>query len=285
MSYLKYTFVFLTIGLFAQTKFDESQLKVFEPSEISKDFNKVYTQNFFYGNFGLKQLIAAVPINNENVKTVEISAESSVVKNVPVMELHYNLSGNLIQMKIMEAFFGTAMTVDYEYKDGYLAEEKLTRSNEKIVNRFYYTDDKMIIENSRGLLDVYSMEAKLLIKNSYVGGELVLSDRLVRNCRLTNYQRKPINKICYSNLNSELPLSIEKYTNNENETGRLVLQIDEILSVNQSSDHEYDINIDGQLRYKLKLDQESRVAEFSYLGNKEDKTNPVNYKFNYIYIE
>ena len=282
---MKYIFVFLTVGLFAQSKLDESQLKVFQPTEKSKVFNKVYTQNFFFGKFGVKQLIAAVPINNDNVKTIEIVAETSSMKDEPVMELLYNSSGDLIQMKVKQAFFGKEMLVDYQYKDGYLVEEKLTQPNEVTVNRFYYTDDKMIIENSKGILDIYTLEGEILLKNSYIDGELILSDRMVRNCRLTNYQRKPINKICYNNLNLKLPLTIEKYTNNENEAGRLVLQVDEVLSIDQSSDLEYDIKVSGQSRYKLKLNQDSSLAEFAYLGNKEDKTKPVNYKFNYIYIE
>ena len=282
---MKYIFVFLTVGLFAQSKLDESQLKVFQPTEKSKVFNKVYTQNFFFGNFGVKQLIGAVPINNDNVKKIEIVAETPSVKDQPVMELLYNSSGDLIQMKVMQAFFGKEMLVDYQYKDGYLVEEKLTQSNEVTVNRFYYTDDKMIIENSKGILDVYTLEGEILLKNSYIDGEMILSDRMVRNCRLTNYQRKPINKICYNNLNLKLPLTIEKYTNNENEAGRLVLQVDEVLSIDKSSDLEYDIKISGQSRYKLKLNQDSSLAEFAYLGNKEDKTKPVKYKFNYIYKE
>lgn len=282
---MKYIFVFLTVGLFAQSKLDESQLKVFQPTEKSKVFNKVYTQNFFFGNFGVKQLIAAVPINNDNVKTIEIVAETSSMKDEPVMELLYNSSGDLIQMKVKQAFFGKEMLVDYQYKDGYLVEEKLTQPNEVTVNRFYYTDDKMVIENSKGILDIYTLEGEILLKNSYIDGELILSDRMVRNCRLTNYQRKPINKICYNNLNLKLPLTIEKYTNNENEAGRLVLQVDEVLSIDKSSDLEYDIKINGQSRYKLKLNQDSSLAEFAYLGNKEDKTKPVKYKFNYIYIE
>jgi len=271
--------------LFAQSKLDESQLKVFQPTEKSKVFNKVYTQNFFFGNFGVKQLIAAVPINNDNVKTIEIVAETSSMKDEPVMELLYNSSGDLIQMKVKQAFFGKEMLVDYQYKDGYLVEEKLTQPNEVTVNRFYYTDDKMVIENSKGILDIYTLEGEILLKNSYIDGELILSDRMVRNCRLTNYQRKPINKICYNNLNLKLPLTIEKYTNNENEAGRLVLQVDEVLSIDKSSDLEYDIKISGQSRYKLKLNQDSSLAEFAYLGNKEDKTKPVKYKFNYIYKE
>lgn len=282
---MKYIFVFLTVGLFAQSKLDESQFKVFQPTEKSKVFNKVYTQNFFFGNFGVKQLIAAVPINNDNVKTIEIVAETSSMKDEPVMELLYNSSGDLIQMKVKQAFFGKEMLVDYQYKDGYLVEEKLTQPNEVTVNRFYYTDDKMVIENSKGILDIYTLEGEILLKNSYIDGELILSDRMVRNCRLTNYQRKPINKICYNNLNLKLPLTIEKYTNNENEAGRLVLQVDEVLSIDKSSDLEYDIKISGQSRYKLKLNQDSSLAEFAYLGNKEDKTKPVKYKFNYIYIE
>lgn len=282
---MKYIFVFLTVGLFAQSKLDESQLKVFQPTEKSKVFSKVYTQNFFFGNFGVKQLIAAVPINNDNVKTIEIVAETSSMKDEPVMELLYNSSGDLIQMKVKQAFFGKEMLVDYQYKDGYLVEEKLTQPNEVTVNRFYYTDDKMVIENSKGILDIYTLEGEILLKNSYIDGELILSDRMVRNCRLTNYQRKPINKICYNNLNLKLPLTIEKYTNNENEAGRLVLQVDEVLSIDKSSDLEYDIKISGQSRYKLKLNQDSSLAEFAYLGNKEDKTKPVKYKFNYIYIE
>lgn len=229
----------------------------------------------------MKQLITAVPINNENVKTINIIAETSE-KEQPIMELNYNSAGDLTDMKIKEAFFGTAMSVQYQYENGYLFEEIVTKENDKSSNRFYYSNDKMIIENSKGLLDVYTLDGRLMVKNTYIDGELILSDRIIRNCRLTNYQRKPINKICFSDLNFKLPLIIEKYTNNENEAGRLELQIDEILSIDQTSDYEYDIKVNQELRYKLKLNQDSRLSEFSYIGNKENKTKPVNYKFNYI---
>lgn len=283
LNYFKFIFVFLSVGLIAQTKVDESQLMVFEPNEQSVQFNEIYTQNFFFGNFGVRQLISAVPINNQSVKTIEITAATSESKAKPVMEMHYNQEGQLTQMKVMKAFFGQEMNVEYQYKEGVLEQEKLIQNKEEKVNLFFYAKNQMIIKNSRGMLDVYSLNGKILTKESYMDGDLVLNDRIAGKCRLTYYQKKPINKYCFSNMNLETPLIIEEYTNNEDRAGKLILQVDQVLKITQNSEFEYSIYSNDSKRYTLKLNQDLRLTEFTFLGSKAEKTKPVNYKFNYIY--
>lgn len=285
MGYIKFLVLILSGCLIGQSRVDESKLRVFSPDENSVVFNQIYTQNFFFGNFGLKQIVSAVPFNPESVGSVKISATPSAGKTVPVMELNYDSKGNLIQMKVFESFFGEPMTVEYKYRDGLIEEETISKTEKgkevKQTNRFYYAEGKMIIHDFHDMLNVYSLNGKVLSKRSYMNGNLVLSDIFDGKCRLTAYKRKQISKTCFSNLKLELPLSIEEYTMNEDRNGKLMLMKDQTLEIKKTKESEYSILNNGKEQYLLKLDGNSRPKEFDFLGNRTEKTAPVVYKFNY----
>lgn len=285
MNAIKFLLIFLTTGLLGQSTVDESSLKVFSPDDNSIHYNQVYTDNFFFGNFGLKQLISAVPVENKNIKSVKITALPSSGKTVPVMEIYYDKEGHLTQMKVLESFFGKAMTVDYKYNEGLIEEETIVKKEGKKevknINQFYYKDGKMIVKNFRDVLDVYTLNGKVLSKRSYLDGNLVFNDRMDGKCRLTYYKKDAINKVCFSNLNLELPLTIDEYTNNEDKNGNIKLLKDAQLEIKKTKDGEYTVLNNGKEQYNLKLDKDKRIKEFNFLGNKSEKVAPVGFKFNY----
>ncbi|MDD3458864.1 MAG: hypothetical protein PHO74_05260 [Weeksellaceae bacterium] len=286
MNYIKFLALFHTVGIFAQSTIDEAQLKVFLPDENSQTYNWIYTQNFFFGNFGLKQLMSAVPVNPQPARSITISATPSSGKTVPVMELHYDKAGNLKRMNVLESFFGTPMTVEYKYRDGLIEQETIyqKKAGETVekINLFYYAEGKMIVQNHRGMLDVYNLNGKVLSKRSYIAGKLVLNDKIEDNCRLTNYRGKPISKICFSSFNLDLPLSIEEFSMNEDKNGKVELMKDQTLEIKQKSEVEYSVLNNGKEQYILKLDENKRVKSFHFLGIKSEKVAPVNFNFNYM---
>lgn len=285
MNCIKFFVLILSGCLLGQSKVDEAKLKVFSPDENSAVYNQIYTRNFFFGNFGLKQLINAVPVNRQSVKSIKISATPSDGKTVPVMELYYDRDGKLIQMKVLESFFGKPMTVDYKYRDGLLEVETISKTEKgkavKEVNQFYYAEGKMIVHDFRDMLDVYSLNGKVLSKRSYMNGGLVLNDSFDGKCRLTTYKGRQINKICFSNLNLDFPLSIDEYTMNEDKNGKLILMKDQTLEIKKNKEQEYSILNNGKEQYILKLNKDMRIQEFNFLGIRAEKVGPVDFKFNY----
>lgn len=282
LKYISIILLFISSALWSQSKIDESKIKVFSPDEKSQKYNEVYTQNFFFGNLGLRQLVAAVPIDNKSVKTIKIAATNSAKKNQPIMELHYDRAGKIIQMKIFEAFFGESMTIDYKYKENLLEEEIISHSKEIRKNTFYYSDGKMIVENTKGILDVYSLHGNVLSKTNYLDGNLVMMDKMEGKCRMTLYKKQAVGKVCFSNLNLEYPLSIEEYTANEDKNGKLALVKSETLDIKMESEFNYSISNNGKELYKLILIPNSRVKELKFLGIKSEHVEPVTYTFNYI---
>ena len=226
--------------------------------------------------------MSAIPINNQSVKTVKIAATHSLKKNQPIMELHYDKEGKISQMKVFEAFFGDAMTIDYKYKEGLLDEEIITQNNQTKKNKFFYADGKMIVENTKGILDVYSLNEKVLSKSNYMDGNLLMMDRMEGKCRITLYRKQPINKVCFSNLKLDYPLTIDEYTNNEDKNGKLNLEKSMSLSLKKDNEFQYSILSNNKELYTLKLTQDLRVKELNFLGIKSEHVNPVDYTFNYI---
>lgn len=281
MKVLKYLLVFCSVWVWGQSQIVASETMVFEPNEQSIALNQLYTQHFFFGNFGLKQLIHAVPINNQSVKTIEISAKG-VDSSQPVMQLSYDDHGLLEEMKVFAAFFGESMTVKYVYKEGVLSEEQIQQHGETKTNRFYYKDDQMIVLTYKGILDLYKANGKVLLRNSYLDGQLLLNDRLKDGCRTTIYQKSPIHKVCFSNMNLKMPLSIEEFTQSQNKQGEMELLKDQTLRIEAINAQDYRIFNDEKEEYQLTLKTDGRVAEFSYNGNKSTKTPSINFIFNYI---
>lgn len=283
MSVIRFLWLFIPVFISAQSKIDESKLKIFSPNEKSLDYNLAYTQNFFFGNFGLKQLMQAVNVNNQSVKTIKITAVRDSEKPLSIMELSYDKEGKLVQMKVMESFFGEDMTIDYKYRDGLIEQEIIRRKDGNRINQFYYSEGKMLIENYHQLLDVYSLNGKVLSKRTYQDGNLVFNDRMDGKCRQTIFRSETINKICFSNLDLNLPLTIEEYTMAENQkTNKPELKKVQTLEIKDTKVLNYSITSNGKEQYILELDDNQRIKKFNFLGNKAEHIAPVEFRFNYI---
>lgn len=279
---LKYILLFLSVSVWAQSKSGVDRLLVFQPDENSVKFNEVYTDHFFFGNFGIKYLMNAVLVDQKNVKSIKISSETEGEKTPDVMILNYDKEGKLIQMKISEKLSGKAMTVDYVYKDGLIQEEIFKNSEGSRSNKFHYAEGKMIVENLKGMIDVYQLKGKLLYKESFMNGKPVFKDRIEGKCRITAYQQDDIDKSCYSNFNGGLPLSMEEFSTSENvKTNKITLVSESIWKVEDNKNGTYSF-LNGKTElYRLELDKNSSIKNFEFLGVKSEFKKPIHFSFKY----
>lgn len=280
MNLLKIIILVLSVNLFAQGKTDVSKFKTFTPDDNSVNFNKAYTKNFFFGNFGIKHLINAIPINEKGIKTMKVLSDNEMM-----MEFFFDSNANLTQMKVSRALSGDDITVDYVYKENLISEEIFTTSEGKKTNKFYYSPGKMNVETSKGMLDVYTLRDKILYKTSYLDGKLVFKDRIEGKCRITQYNNQDdINKICFSNFNYQIPFTLEEFTSTENvKTGKISLIKDKTIEVKKQSETQYSILSSQKEVYQLELDKDLRIKEFKFLGNKSENVKPINFTFSYTY--
>lgn len=279
---LKYILLFLSVSVWAQSQSEVDRLLVFNPDENSVKFNEVYTDHFFFGNFGIKYLMNAVPIDNKNVKSIKISSEIEGKKTPDVMVLNYDKKGKLIQMKISEKLSGKAMTVDYVYKDGLIQEEVFKDKQGTRSNKFHYADGKMIVENIKGMTDVYQLKGKLLYKETYLNGKEVFKDRIEGRCRITTYQQNNIDKTCYSNFYGQFPLSMEEFSTSENmKTNKITLVSESVWKVEDNKNGTYSFLNDKTELYRLELDKNSRIKNFEFLGIKSEFKKPIHFSFDY----
>ncbi len=274
----------LSVGVFAQSKTDINKFKTFTPDENSVQFNEAYTKNFFFGNFGIKHLINAVPINYKSIKTIKVTTDTEAKMNQTMMDFSFDAGGKLTQMKISELLSGEAITVDYVYKDNLISEEIFTTSKGKKSNKFYYADGKMTVETSKGMLDNYSLRDKILYKTSYLDGKMVFKDRMEGKCRITQYQKDDINKICFSNFNYQFPFLLEEFTSKEDvKTEKISLIKDKTIEIKKQSETQYSIFSNQKEIYQLYLDKDLRIKEFKFLGNKAENEKPLSFVFSYTY--
>lgn len=284
LNYLKIIVLFLSVCVGAQSKTDVSKFKTFEPDEHSAKLNEAYTRNFFFGNFGIKHLINAVPINDQSVKTIKITTDAETKKNQSIMDFSFDEKGKLIQMKVSELLSGEPITVDYIYKDNLISEEIMTTPEGKQSNKFYYAGGKMTVETGKGMLDNYALKDKILFKTSYLDGKIVFKDRIEGKCRITQYRQDDINKICFSNFNYQLPFSLEEFTSTENvKTGKISLTKDKTIEITKQSETQYSIFTNQREVYQLYLDKDLRIKEFKFLGNKTEHLEPFSFAFTYTY--
>lgn len=275
----------LSVCLSGQSVTDVSKFKTFEPDENSVKLNEAYTRNFFFGNFGIKHLINAVPVNHQSVKTMKITTDTEAGKNQPVMEFSFDREGKLIQMATSELLSGQAIAVDYVYRDNLISEETITTPEEKLVNRFYYNGGKMTVETAKGMVDNYTLKDKILYKTAYLDGKIVFKDRIEGKCRITQYRQDDINKICFSNFNYQLPFSLEEFTSVENvKTGKINLVKDKTVELIKQSENLYSIFTNQKEVYQLHLDEDFRIKEFKFLGSKSENAEPFSFSFTYTYF-
>jgi len=284
LSFLKFILIFVSIGVFAQSKSVVDKLLVFNPDENSAKFNEVYTQNFFFGNFGIKTLVNAVPIRTKNIRSIKISAETGSTMTPDVMMLNYDKEGKLMQMKVSEMLSGKAMEVKYVYEDGLISEEIFKDEQGAKSNKFHYAEGKMIVENTKGMIDVYQLRGNVLYKQVYLNGKLVFKDRIEGKCRITSYNQDDIDKTCYSNFNEEFPMTMEEFSASENvKTGKATLVPERKWEVKKLDDLNYSI-LNGQTeQYRLELDENSNVKNFEFMGIKSELKKPIHFSFTYTY--
>lgn len=280
---LKILLLFFSINLFAQSKIDPAKFKVFNPNETSVEYNEIYTQNFFFGNFGLKQIVKAIPINYDNVKSLKIFATNDTQNNALIMELNYNPEKKLTHMKIEDNLMGEPLSVKYIYKDGLIKEEIFTTEDGIKSNHFYYNENKMIVENVKGVLDIYNKKDQVLYKTSYWDGNLVFMDIIEGKCRITQYRKQDINKICFSNFQLKEPLKIEEFTASEDQSGKVILEQDKSLELKKNSEQNYSILNNNKELYILTLDKNNRLEKFDFLGIRSQKVKPITFTFSYTY--
>ena len=73
-------------------------------------------------------------------------------------------------------------------------------------------------------------------------------DRLMHDCRITKSLGQDINKICYSSSTFKVPFKVKEYSPDV-------------------------------------LDQNQRLKEFKFLGNKADKQQPLQFNFTYTFYK
>ena len=266
----------------AQKNSSVDKLLVFNPDDNSSKYNEIYTAHFFFGNFGIKPLVNAIPVSNQKVKTLKISSESEGKKTPNVFVLNYDKDGRLTQIKISELLSGKAMTVDYVYKEGLIQEEIFKDSEGNRSNKFHYAEGKMIIENVRGMVDVYQLKGKVLYKQSYLNGKVVFKDRIEGKCRITTYLQDDIDKTCYSNFSGELPFSMEEFSTSENvKTNKISLVSETNWKIQKNTNGTFSfLNGNAEL-YRMELDKNERIKNFEFLGIKSEFKQPIHFSFQY----
>lgn len=274
---------FIPVGLIAQ-KTDVQNLLVFQPDENSIYFDELYTSNFFFGNFDIRALVNAVPINNDKVKTIKISAETAGITTPNVMQLSYNSEGLLTQIQVASSLAGKEFTVDYQYSDGLLLKEIIKDKNGTKTNKFYFAEGKMIVETVQNMIDVYQLKGKVLYKTSYLKNKPVFVEKILGKCKTTFYMQKEIDKSCYSNFDAEFPLSIERYTTSKNsKTEQTILVPEATWVVQRNEDGSYGFKSGQTEIYKLYLDKDNRLQKFEFNGNKEEQKKPITFSFTTTY--
>ncbi len=282
MNFLRIVLVFLSVSVLAQSNSAVDKLLVFQPDENSSKYNEVYTANFFFGNFGIKSLVNAVPVSNQKVKTLKISSESEGKKTSNVFVLNYDKEGKLTQMKISEMLSGKAMTVDYVYNDGLIKEEIFKDAEGTRSNKFHYAEGKMIIENVRGMVDVFQLKGKILHKQSYLNGKLVFKDRIEGKCRITTYNQDDIDKTCYSSFSGELPFLMEEFSTSENvKTNKISLVSETNWKVEKNTNGTFSFFNGNAELYRMELDKNERIKNFEFLGIKSEFKQPIHFSFQY----
>lgn len=283
MKYSAIIGLLFSVCVWGQSKSDK--LLTFEPDANSVKLNDAYTQNFFFGNFGIKHLINAIPINYASVKTLKITTNTDTKKNEPIMDLSFDENGKLIQMKVFEMLSGEAFTVDYVFQDNLISEEIITTSEGKNTNQFFYSAGKMTVQTFKGMVDNYALKDKILYKTAYLDGKIVFKDRIEGKCRITEYKMEDINKICFSNFNYQLPFILEEFTSKENvKTGKKSLVKDKTIEIKKQSETQYSIYTNQQEVYQLLLGKDMRIKEFKFLGNKSENVEPFSFDFSYTYF-
>lgn len=268
---------------FAQNTIVEKDLMVYQPTANSAKINKAYSENMFFGLFGVKSFIKALDLNESKIKTITITNAST--KKV-AYKANYDANDHLLDFEITDEV-GTPFKVNYTYKDGVIETEKIERKgSESKVNQFFYNQDIMYVKNANKLFDMVWLEGDVMLKKTYLDQKVGFEDRLMHDCRITKSLGKDINKVCFSSSTFTVPFKIKEYTPDvEPRTEKVNLIEGSWSEIKLISQNKYAISIKNQPQFEVVLDQNQRIKQFNFLGNKADKQTPLQYNFTYTFYK
>ena len=267
----------------AQNTIVEKDLMVFQPTKTSKKLNKAYSEHLFFGLFGIKPFIKALDLNESKIKTITITNASN--KKV-VYKATYDANENLLEFELTEEV-AKPMKVNYTYKDGVISSETMERKgSETRTNQFFYDQDKMYVKNANKLFDIVWLEEDVMLKKTYLEQKIGFEDRLMHNCRITKSLGQDMNKICYSSSTFKVPFKINEYTPDVvPKSERISLKEGVWSEIKLISSNNYQILKNNQSLFEIILDQNQRLKEFKFLGNKADKQQPLQFNFTYTFYK
>lgn len=281
----KLTFLFLImqcVFVFGQKTINTEHLKVFNPSEDSKNINKAYAENMFFGIFGVKHFINALDVNYKGIKSITVTSNANPKIKSPVYKALYNPDGTINTFEISEQI-GKALQVKYDYKDNVISKEIIHYQDKNVIeNMFYYNDDKMYIQKPDQKFEIVWLEGDVLLKKVYTNAIVGTEDRLMHHCRITKSIGQDVNKICFNDSSFKIPLIITDYVP---DVDQKTLKIN-LIKGNQSEiksigGDKFAIIIKGKERFQITLDKDKRIKSFNYLGNTALKEAPINFTFAY----
>jgi len=273
---------FSCISIFAQNTIIEKNLMIYKPTDFSIKLSKVNTENMFLGLFGIKNLMNALDVNSSKIKTVVITNKAS--KNV-VYKANYDVNNNLLDIELTNELVNP-VKVNYTYKDGVLENEVIKKGTDEKINQFFYDQNKMYIKNANKLFDIVWLEGDILLKKTYLDQKLGFEDRLMHDCRITKSLGRDINKVCYSSSKFQIPFKIKEFTPDvELKTEKVNLIEGPSSEIKLMSINKYQILKNNQPQFEVVLDQNKRIKEFKFLGNKTEKQEPINFNFTYTFYK
>lgn len=278
-------FFTLLIGVvaFGQQTIVEKDLMVYQPTDFSKKLNKAYSEHLFFGLFGTKAFVKALDLNESKIKTVTVTNASN--KKI-AYKANYDVNENLQDFELTDEV-ATPTKVKYTYKDGVIASETIERKgSEIIINHFFYDQDKMYVKNGNKLFDVVWLEGDVMLKKTYLEQKIGFEDRLMHDCRITKSLGQDINKICYSSSIFKVPFKTKEYTPDVEPKSEKVNLIEGSWSeIKLISLNKYHILRNNHPQFEVILDQNQRLKEFKFLGNKTDKQQPLQFNFTYTFYK
>jgi len=272
----------ICFSAFAQKTIIEKDLMVFKPTESSMKLNKAYSDQMFFGLFGVKPFIQAINLNEAKIKTITITNAST--KKV-AYKANYDVNQRLLNFELTDEIT-QPLKVNYIYQDGVISTETIERKgNEVKQNQFFYNQDLMYIKNANQLFDIVWLEGDVMLKKTYLDQQIGFEDRMMHDCRITR-SLEDINKICFSSSTFSVPFKVKEYTPDVDPRTEKVNLIEgkwsEIKTVSQNK---FVIIRNNHPQFEVVLDQNQRIKEFKFLGNKAEKQESLIFNFTYTFYK
>lgn len=281
----RFTFLFLiiqSIFVFGQKSINAEALKLFNVTPESKNINKAYADNMFFGIFGIKHFVNALNLNYKGVKSVTITSNASPKIKAPVYKALYNSDGTINLFEITEQI-GKPLQVKYDYKEGIIDKEFIHYQNKDVIeNAFYYNDDKMYVQKSNDKFEIIWLDGDVLLKKIYVNNKVETEDRLMHNCRITKSIGQDVNKVCFNDASFKVPLVVTDFVPDvDDKSLKVNLKEGGKSEIKLISENKYGIYFKGKERFQITLDKDRRIKSFNYLGNPALKEAPISFAFAY----